>query len=98
MDAEVTYNPELGAWFLVEDWALWCREGDWEVTVPAGFRFDLASIPRLLWPVVGPFELSIDAPLFHDACYQYGGFCRGAGLIPRRNCLPAGRRTCGSVA
>lgn len=41
-----------------------------EIEVAAGFRFDLASIPRPLWSLIAPFELSIAAPLVHDWIYR----------------------------
>lgn len=41
--------------------------------LPAGFRFDLASVPRWLWWLIAPFELSITAPLVHDFLYRYAG-------------------------
>ena len=41
------------------------------ITIPAGYEFDLASIPRILWPILAPFELSVAAPLLHD--YLYSG-------------------------
>lgn len=40
------------------------------VDVPAGFRFDLASIPRLFRWFCEPYELSILAPLVHDFLYR----------------------------
>ncbi len=58
-------------------------EAQWELTerfifaklfvINAGFRFDLASIPRILWRLLAPFELSIAAPLGHDYLYRHGG-------------------------
>lgn len=41
--------------------------------IPAGFEFDLASVPRVLWALIAPFELSIAAPLLHDFLYRHGG-------------------------
>ena len=41
--------------------------------MPAGFEFDLSTIPRIFWPLIGPFELSIVAPLLHDFLYTHGG-------------------------
>jgi hypothetical protein len=38
-----------------------------------GFEFDLASIPRALWWLIAPFDLSIVAPLVHDWLYRNGG-------------------------
>ena len=37
-----------------------------KLKIRKGFLFDLASIPRPLWTLIAPFELSIVAPLVHD--------------------------------
>jgi Protein of unknown function (DUF1353) len=60
-----------GEWRLEADYAY--RDGSTAITVPAGFRFDLSSVPRALWSVIAPFELSIVAPLLHDFLYRHGG-------------------------
>ena len=59
-------------------------DGGTRLTVPAGFAFDLASIPRLFWPLVAPFELSIAAPLLHDFLYRYAGEPPPPGVVPPR--------------
>ena len=56
-----------------DDWQLendyfYCW-GDTQIIVPKGFLFDLASIPRVIWALIAPFELSISAPLIHDWLY-----------------------------
>ena len=43
------------------------------MTVPAGYEFDLASIPRMFWFIIAPFELSLAAPLVHDFLYEFTG-------------------------
>ena len=60
-----------GRWVLEGDYAY--QDGATRLTVPAGFRFDLASVPRLFWALVAPFELSIVGPLLHDFLYRYAG-------------------------
>lgn len=54
--------------------------------IPAGFVFDLASIPRLLWWVPGyaPFELGTTAPLVHDYLYRYRGSVPPTNIVPYR--------------
>jgi hypothetical protein len=54
------------------------HDADTAITVPAGFRFDLSSVPRVFWSLIAPFELSIVAPLLHDFLYRYGGTRRRA--------------------
>ena len=48
-------------WRLEADYSY--QDGDRRITVPAGFEFDLSSVPRPLWSLIAPFELSISAPL-----------------------------------
>jgi hypothetical protein len=47
------------------------------IQIPAGFVFDLASVPRVLWWLIAPFELSIVAPLIHDWLYRVEGAREG---------------------
>jgi hypothetical protein len=58
-------------WRLEADYIY--QDGDHGITVPAGFEFDLSSVPRAFWSLIAPFELSITAPLLHDFLYHYGG-------------------------
>lgn len=57
--------------------------GEHEFRIPAGFKFDLASVPRPLWWLIAPFELTITAPLIHDFLYQ------NAGKPPQGTVVPA---------
>ena len=57
-------------WRLEADYAY--RDAETTITVPKGFEFDLSSVPRLLWWLIAPFELSIAAPLLHDFLYLHG--------------------------
>lgn len=61
------------------------HDGRTAITVPAGFRFDLSSVPRALWSVIAPFELSIVAPLLHDFLYQCGGQPPDVSIDPPRS-------------
>ena len=60
------------------------RDGDTTITVPAGFRFDLSSVPRVFWSLIAPFELSIAAPLVHDFLYRHGGKPPEGSVAPPR--------------
>lgn len=60
------------SWWLAEDYHAPLPDGR-EIHVHAGFCFDLASVPRVLWALIGPHELSLPAPLIHDLLYAYGG-------------------------
>jgi hypothetical protein len=49
-----------------------------------GYEFDLASVPRPVWPIIAPFELSILAPLFHDLIYEFKGNLPAESVTPFR--------------
>jgi hypothetical protein len=42
----------------------------YRITIPEGTLSDGASIPRICWPIVSPFEVSVIAPFVHDLLYQ----------------------------
>lgn len=67
----LTYDTGTRRWRLESDYSY--RGNGVTITVPDGFQFDLSSIPRPLWWLIAPFELSISAPLLHDFLYQSGG-------------------------
>lgn len=47
-----------------------------ELTVPAGFVTDLASIPRALWAILPPIGKYDRAAVLHDFLYRFGGVTR----------------------
>lgn len=67
----LTYDTGLRRWRLEGNYTY--RDNGTTITVPDGFQFDLSSIPRPLWWLIAPFELSISAPLLHDFLYQKAG-------------------------
>jgi hypothetical protein len=69
-------------WRLEEDYKY--RDRQTTITVPAGFEFDLSSVPRIFWVFMAPFELSIAAPLLHDFLYRSGGNPPAGSLMPPR--------------
>ena len=69
-------------WRLEQDYTY--RDGDTTITVPAGFEFDLSSVPRALWWLIAPFELSIVAPLLHDFLYRHRGRPPAGSVEPPR--------------
>lgn len=52
------------------------------IFVPAGFHCDLASVPRLVRPLIEPYELSIIGPFIHDVLYRYAGQLPKGWLLP----------------
>ncbi len=43
------------------------------IIIPEGFRCDHASIPRFLWSIICPQDLSDEAPVLHDFLYCRAG-------------------------
>jgi len=78
----VITQPDLrpvveGVWQLMQDWSY-----EWDTSslnnrlhLPAGFRCDLASVPRWIWTITGitPSGIHEAATLVHDWIYSYGG-------------------------
>lgn len=41
--------------------------------IKKGFQCDLASVPKFLWSVISPQDLTLSAPLVHDVIYACQG-------------------------
>ncbi len=67
----ITRDDARGLWRVDEDVIAFSR--GYTLIVPKDFETDLASIPRVLWNVIAPFDLSCVAPIVHDWLYQHGG-------------------------
>lgn len=72
------FDEKAGLWVLGRDWCVDLADGS-ALVVLEGFASDGASIPRLLWPLVGPryAPRTFPAALAHDALYA-------SELLPRR--------------
>ena len=84
--AASTLPPPLLSYVGGDNWRLEAdytyQDGDRTIVVPAGFVFDLSSVPRALWWLIAPFELSIVAPLLHDYIYEHGGDLPPGSVTP----------------
>ena len=78
----VTYMVANQVWRLEHDYLT--VDGPTTITIPGGYEFDLASVPRPLWSVIAPFELSISAPLVHDFIYEFRGVLPAGATAPER--------------
>lgn len=73
------------------------------VTVFAGERTDLASIPAAIWPVLPPDGTWSEAAAFHDKCYKTKGTfvappsAPAAGKIGRTRLAPYDRAGCDGI-
>ena len=66
-------------WLLMAEYSL-TYQGH-TLTAHEGYSFDLSSVPRALWWLIAPNELSIVAPLFHDLLYEYRGRLPADGYV-----------------
>ncbi len=80
--AVVTYLVDEQCWRLEQTYKH--QDGASLITVPQGFQFDLASVPRFIWGLVSPFDLSIVAPLVHDFLYLHKGNPPAGAVDPPR--------------
>jgi hypothetical protein len=81
----IIYNGRVNGrpeWELVDEVRFFDATLGCFLIAPKGYKFDLASIPRPLWGVIAPFELSTLAPLFHDLIYEF------KGNLPQTNVIP----------
>ena len=51
--------------------------------IPAGFLTDLASVPRIAWPLLPPFGAYVAAAILHDYLYRFAPSV-AAGRWPER--------------
>ena len=63
------YFPKTKEWVLQDDYF----DSVLKILIPAGFRYDGASVPRLFWAIINPLDLSEAAPLVHDYLYRNAG-------------------------
>lgn len=78
----IQYDESEKIWILSEPYQY--QSDDYQMIVPANFKFDLASVPRPFWWAISPFDLSISAPLIHDFLYVYRGQAPQDSVIPYR--------------
>lgn len=61
-------------WKVAEEWTIELNiKGTRQtILIPAGFVFDGASVPRLLWPLLSPTGVLLVPGLIHDYGYRLG--------------------------
>ncbi len=67
--AKVSYNTKKNEWILEEEYCYPDKLKKAEIILSKGFWYDLATIPRFCWIIIGPHELSPEATLIHDYLY-----------------------------
>ncbi|MBX9578701.1 MAG: DUF1353 domain-containing protein, partial [Gemmataceae bacterium] len=78
----IVYDTATRVWVLQGDYS-YAYQG-YTLTAKDGYAFDLASVPRPLWWLIAPNELSIVAPLFHDLLYEFRGRLPADQVTPYR--------------
>ena len=65
----ITWLLSTRNWVLVEDWhySMWGKD----FVIPAGFKFDGASIPKFLRTFFSPVGVLLIGGLIHDYAYKY---------------------------
>lgn len=66
----VTFIFEVRKWEVAENWH-YHLDGETELVIPKGFRFDGASIPRPFWAILNPIGVLLIPGLLHDYGYKY---------------------------
>ena len=61
---------KIRKWELIEQWQFELPDKT-SVVIPAGFKFDGASIPRPFWFILSPTGLLLIPGLIHDFGYDY---------------------------
>jgi len=74
--AHVYYSPARRTWVLLRDYQVTVNGSI--LCIKAGFLFDMASVPRILNPIIQKFDLGTVAPLAHDYSYQRQGVLEDA--------------------
>lgn len=67
--AKVSYDSRDNQWILEKEYCYEDKIKKSKVILYEGFQYDLATIPRYFWTIVGPHELSPEATLIHDYLY-----------------------------
>lgn len=62
-------------WVLLAEYThTWVHEGvEYSLSIPEGFVFDFASVPRIVWALISPMDLGAAPPLVHDWMYHLRG-------------------------
>lgn len=69
---QASISPVEGITYKIDD-PLQVTINDVIFTVPSGFKTDLASIPRILWPILAPNDSNTIFPaILHDYLYSCG--------------------------
>lgn len=60
-------------WKLRREYVFYDEELQRLIVIPAGFIYDLASVPRVVWSLISPLDLGEIGALLHDWIYRHAG-------------------------
>lgn len=67
----ICYDPEKDVFILKQLYPFGFK--DQVLYIPIGYEFN-ASIPRNIWPYIGPNDLALVPVMVHDYLYEHKGF------------------------
>lgn len=70
---DLYWDEGVDLWRLADDERIYTARPGVAVKIPADTTTDLGSVPRPLWLVIAPHELSTTAVVLHDWLYRHGG-------------------------
>ena len=75
-----------GEWTLYQEFNYYDNEGV-NYKVPAGFKTDFASVPRILWSIFPPYGRYGKASVLHDYFYRTNSVSKEKADIEFRNAM-----------
>ena len=76
MDLRNSADGRKEHWTTLAPFAFFDRSDAMLYVVPSGFENDLASVPRVAWPVIDPTNKAAKGALVHDWLYASRGLVR----------------------
>lgn len=71
---------------VMEEYRLYLPFLDITLLIPKGFKFDGASIPKFLWPILAPIDVLLITAVFHDFAYRYRTYITDSGCLYLMDC------------
>ena len=85
-EPRIYWSKKQKAWLTATDVQWFDKHSAVTILVPAGFRTDLASVPKVLHPIVSPAGCWNKASIVHDFLYYMRGRLPGGKKLTRKEC------------
>lgn len=82
----IYYDRKGKVWRTAETVVWFDTNTGCEIVVPEGFKTDLASVPRILHPIVSPGGAWNRAAIIHDYLYSVKGLLPSGKKLTRKQC------------